>query len=84
MFSLSWVLVGWLLAVGLFAILALLTVAIHLKYAVSSFTTYAMTALFLGVTILTLFFAMSYIATVDWSQSTDLMPSFNPARVIEY
>ncbi len=84
MFSLSWLLIGWLLAIGLFGILALLTIGIHLKYAVSSFTTYAMTALFLGVTILTLFFATTYIATVDWSRTADMAPSFSPNRVIEY
>lgn len=84
MFPLSWLLLGWLLAIGLFGILSLLTLSIHLKYAVSSFTTYAMTALFLGVTIFTLLFAVTYIASVDWSQSMDLMPSFTPDRVIEY
>jgi len=84
MFSLSWLLVGWLFAIGLFSILALLTLGIHLKYAVSSFTTYAMTALFLGVTIFTLLLAVMYIATVDWSQVMDMTPSFAPDRIITY
>ena len=84
MIPLSWLLIGWLIAIGLFLILALLTLAINIKYAVSSFMTYAMTALFLGVTLFILFITASYISTIDWSQDVDVIPSFTPTNVINY
>lgn len=84
MFPLSWLLLAWLVVVGFFLILALLTLVINIKYAVSSFTTYAMTALFLGVTVLILFLAASYISTVDWSQDVNMTPSFSVNSVTNY
>ena len=84
MIPLSWMLLGWLAAVGLFLILALLTLIIHIKYAVSSFTTYAMTAVFLGVTVLVLFISANYIGSVDWSQEVDLAPYFAAPRITDY
>lgn len=75
MFPLSWLLIAWLIAVGIFAILALLTLGINFKYGVSSFTTFAMSALFIGVTLFVVIATCSYIATVDWSQSVDMSPA---------
>lgn len=84
MLSLSWLLVGWLIAVGLFLIFALLTLGINLKYGVSNFTTYAMSALFVGVSVFVLLMTASYISTVDWSQGITMTPSFLSNTPIQY
>ena len=76
MIPLSWLFLAWLILVGLFCLLALLTLAVHLRYGVAGFLTYASALLFIGVAGSVFWMAGSYLQTVDWTQSVDLTPMF--------
>ena len=75
MISLSWFLIAWLVAMGVFGILTIITVALNLRYAPTGFVTYASTTIFLGVIAIIFFLlVMPYLPTVDWSQTMAFLP----------
>lgn len=69
MIPLLWVLYAWIALVALFAFVALFTTMITFRYGLTTFGTYASTAIFLGVSALVILIVCGYITTVDWSQS---------------
>ncbi len=75
MIPLLWFLIGWLILVALFALAALITVGLMLKFGVSSIDTYLSTALFLGVTFIVLGATGLFLSNVDWSQSLPIFSS---------
>lgn len=77
MIPFSWLLLGWLVMLGLFGLLALITLFTHVRYGVANMTTYLSTLLFLGVATIALFLTGTYLAQVDWSQSLDLGPTMS-------
>lgn len=78
MIPLSWLLIAWLGMLGLFFLVALITLFTHLRYGVASFVTYLSTLLFIGVSAAAILVASNYLVTVDWNQSLDLGPSLGP------
>ena len=75
MIPLLWFLLGWLVLVALFALAALITVGLMLKFGVSSINTYLSTALFLGVTFIILGATGLFLSNVDWTQSMSIFSS---------
>lgn len=76
MIPLIWFLFAWLMAIAVFLLLTLLTLGIFLRFGLSSFTTYASSAIFLLGIIGVLVFTGSYLLTVDWSQSINTGANF--------
>lgn len=77
MIPFSWLLLAWLVMLGVFALVALITLFTHVRYGVANVTTYFSTLLFLGVTTGALFLTGTYLMHVDWSQSLDLGPTLS-------
>ena len=75
MIPLVYFLIAWLVLVGIFAILAFITVLMELRYAMHGIGTYVITSLFLGVTFLVLLTMGSYLAGIDWSQTMQITPA---------
>ncbi len=75
MIPLSLFLVLWLVLMAVYAAMTMLTVMLTLRYALSSFGTYAMTAGLLLVIAFVLFITAGYLLTVDWSQEMELFAS---------
>ncbi len=71
MIPLIWFLFAWLVVMAIFVILALMTLMIFLRFGLSSFATYATSALFLGGIIIMFVCTGGYLLTVDWSASLD-------------
>lgn len=72
MLPLSWLLFAWLGMLGLFFLLALITLFTHLRYGVASFITYLSTLAFIGVSTVAIILASNYLVTVDWTQTINL------------
>ncbi len=77
MIPFTWLLLAWFVILGIFGLVALITLFTHIRYGVANFTTYFSTFLFLGVTLVVLLAAGTYLTQVDWSQSLDLGPLLN-------
>jgi len=83
MIPLVYFLFAWLVLVALFAIAALVTVLMALRYGLSGLLTTLSTAIFLIVTCLVLIGMGSYLVGVDWTQNvhvfdavtSDLVPT---------
>ncbi len=69
MIPLFWLLLLWFLLIAIFLIFSLLTILVNLRFGLAGLATYGSTVLFLGVTLIVLFFTVNYFLTVDWSQS---------------
>lgn len=78
MLPLSWLLLTWLIMLGLFFLVALITLFTHLRYGVANFMTYFSTLIFVGVTTLALLVTSNYLVQVDWTQTLDLGPTLGP------
>lgn len=78
MIALSWFLLAWLIMLGLFFLVALITLITHLRYGVANFMTYFSTVTFIGVVALALLFTSGYLTQVDWTQNLDLGPTLGP------
>ncbi|MCC6564009.1 hypothetical protein IT087_03895 [Candidatus Uhrbacteria bacterium] len=77
MIPLGYFLIAWLVLVAIFALMAFVTVIMNVRYGLSGLMTYVSTAIFLIVVCAVLFMVGGYLATVDWSQEADLVPSSN-------
>jgi hypothetical protein len=79
MIPLVYFLFAWLILVLLFAIAALVSVLMALRYGLSGPLTTLSTLVFLGVTCLVLVGTAGYLLNVDWTQSIHLfsLPSTN-------
>ncbi len=71
MIPLIWFLFAWLIVMALFVLLTLITLGIFLRFGLSSFTTYAASALFLGGIVAAFVLTGGYLLTVDWTASLD-------------
>lgn len=78
MIALSWFLLAWLVMLGLFFLVSLITLITHLRYGVANIMTYFSTMAFVSVTVIALLFVGGYLTQVDWTQSLDLGPSLGP------
>jgi len=79
MIPLSYFLIAWLMAVAIFALISLFTVMINVRYGLAAFGTYASSAMFLIVAVAVILVTGSYLLTVDWSQTFNVLPSAAPA-----
>ena len=75
MIPLVYFLFAWLVLVALFAIAALITVVMALRYGLSGLLTTLSTGLFLIVTCFVLVGMGAYLAGVDWNQDVRLFNS---------
>ncbi|MCK9361284.1 hypothetical protein M0Q28_03570 [Patescibacteria group bacterium] len=75
MIPLGYFLIAWLVLVAIFALMAFVTVIMNVRYGLSGLMTYVSTAIFLIVVCAVLFATGGYLATVDWSQEADIVPS---------
>ncbi|MDO8584232.1 MAG: hypothetical protein Q7R83_03590 [bacterium] len=78
MISLSWILIGWLILMAIYALFVLLTITVYLRYGVAYPTTYVATAFFLGVMTFVVIGVGSYFLTVDWSQTINVFGNVRP------
>lgn len=78
MLPLSFFLLIWLIVMSVFVLLALLTVVMALRYGLSGFTTYIVTAGFLIVIALGFVASGSYFSTVDWTQTVTVFSTALP------
>lgn len=72
MIPLVYLLLVWLILVGIFAVMTLLTIMMSVRHSVASFGAYASTLLFLVVVAWVLIAAGIYFMGVDWSQPLQL------------
>jgi hypothetical protein len=72
---LLWLLYAWLGLVGLFGLLAFLTIAMTLRFGLSCAATYVYTGLFAVISAGVIVSMCSYFMTVDWSQMVNLLSS---------
>ena len=72
MIPLVYFLFAWLILVALFAIAALITVIMALRYGLSGLLTTLSTGLFLVVTCVALLGMGGYLLSVDWDQNVHL------------
>lgn len=70
---LIWFLFTWFALIAIFAFMAFLTVAMTLRFGLSCAATYVYTGLFVLVSAGVLLTMYSYIVTVDWSQTVNLL-----------
>ena len=68
---LAWLLLVWLVLISIFLIASLLSIWMNVRFGLLGFITYGSTLLFIAVTCLALFFVISYLVTVDWSQTVN-------------
>lgn len=69
MFPLSYLLIAWMVLVGIFLLFSLITIAVHLRYGLTGFMTSITAALFWAVTIAVLLSVSLAFTGVDWTQS---------------
>lgn len=77
MIPLAWFLFAWIGLAGLFGLLSLITLVIHLKYGLSSFTTYLSAFVFLGVTVIVGWIIGNFVISIDWTQNLDFTSVIN-------
>ncbi|HVM90941.1 MAG TPA: hypothetical protein VMU11_03540 [Verrucomicrobiae bacterium] len=81
MIPLVYFLFAWLVLVLLFAIAALVSVIMALRFGLTGPLTTFSTAIFLGVACIVLIGMAAYLAGVDWSQSISLF-NFSPSNLL--
>ncbi len=87
MISMSILLVAWLVLVAIFVLFAILTIAVHIRFGISSPFTTVSAGIFLVVSILVIFASGVYFLQVDWSKNVGLFnaSSFgSPQSVTEF
>ena len=67
--------IAWLVLVAVFALMTFITVLMNVRYGLSGILTYISTAFFLIVICGVLFGVGVFLASVDWSQDLDVLPS---------
>lgn len=75
MIPLVFFLFAWMILVGIFLIVALITVYMAVRYGLSGPITAFTTLLFIAVTCFILFGTAFVLMSVDWTQSINLIPS---------
>lgn len=70
---LLWFLYAWLGLVGIFGLMAFLTVAMTLRFGLSCAATYVYTGLFAVVSAGVIIVMCNYFLTVDWTQMVNLL-----------
>jgi hypothetical protein len=84
MIPLSYFLLAFLLLLGIYGLMSLLSVMQMVRYGVTGSVTYFSTALFLVVAVIVVLGAGAYLVTVDWQQPLTLFgglsssPYLNP------
>jgi hypothetical protein len=69
MIPMSFFLLAWFVLVFIFVIFAILSLAVHMKFGLSTAFTTVSAGIFLGVSILVMAAAGVYILRVDWSRN---------------
>ncbi len=72
MLPLSWLLLGWLVMIGVFFLTSLITLFTLIRNGVAGAMTYASTLIFIFISAGALLFTVNYFFQVDWSQSIDI------------
>ena len=78
MIPLSAFLLAWLLVMSIFVLLVLLSVVMALRFGLSGFTTYVVTACFLMVIAIGMVASGGYFSTVDWTQPVTVFSTTIP------
>lgn len=78
MIPLYWILVGWLVAVLIFCLLAIMTFVVQMRFGIRSRMMFASGALFLGVSAVVLMTTLAYIGSVSWDQPIEYANYFLP------
>lgn len=76
MIPLSYFLFAWLLLLGLYLIMSLISMMQMLRFGIAGFGTYASTLAYLIIFVLTVLGCSLYFLTVDWTQSVNLIEGF--------
>ncbi len=74
MIPLGYFLIAWLVLVGLFCLLAFVTVVMQLRYGMSGTITFVSTTLFLVVSAAIILGMGWYFLTLDWTQDVQVIP----------
>ena len=84
MIPLSYFLFAWLLLLGLYLLMSLISMMQMLRFGIAGFGTYASTLAYLIIFVLTVLGCGVYFLTVDWTQNVSLFaglgssPYLNP------
>ncbi len=62
---------------GLYFIMAMVSILQMVRFGIAGFGTYASTALFLTIFVITIFGSSLYLLNIDWSQSVSLFEGFS-------
>lgn len=72
MIPLSTFLIAWLIFLGLYGILALISIMQMVRFGVAGSMTYFSTAIYLVVALIAIGATAAYLMTVDWTLALDL------------
>ncbi len=78
MIPLYWILIGWLVAVLIFCLLAIMTFVVQMRFGIRSSMMYASGAIFLGISAVVLMTTLLYVGSVSWDQPLDFATYFLP------
>ncbi|MBI5654830.1 hypothetical protein HZC53_04230 [Candidatus Uhrbacteria bacterium] len=87
MIPLIYFLLAWVVFLGIFAVMSLLTMMQMLRFGLAGLGTYATTFIFLAVSVAVVLGSAFYFTGVDWNQSADIFgglvssPIFNPTAL---
>lgn len=73
MIPMSFLLLAWLILLGIFVIFAILTIGVHLRFGISNTFTAISAGVFLAVSILVILGTGIYFLQVDWSRDLGIV-----------
>jgi hypothetical protein len=82
MFPMSYFLLAWLILLGLYFIMSMVSVLQMVRFGIAGFGTYASTAIYLTLFALTVLGCSLYFLTQDWTQSVILFQGLSSSPFI--
>ncbi len=78
MIPLLWIFFAWVIGVALFALFAVFTISLVMRFGLTGFGTLVYSGGFVFVAAVIILGSGMYLLNVDWSQSVSLIPSSPP------
>lgn len=78
MIPLLWIFFAWVIGVALFALFALFTISLVMRFGLTGFGTFLYSGCFLFVAGIIILGSGMFLLSADWSQSVSLIPSSPP------
>ncbi len=82
MIPLPYFLIAWIVLVGIYAIMALLSTYQMLRFGLAGTGTYLSTIIFLAGVLIVIFAASAYLVSIDWTRSVDLFGTVSNSAIL--